>query len=299
MCLKGPVLAQQLYGGLQCRQFGDLDILVRPDDIVIAAETLNGLGYHETSCPIALLSSSKRKRMQRLFRHVVFVNRRGPRVVVELHWWLAGRCDALSQSPEWLEGNGPCGFGGSRFRVLPPVKRILFLAWHGSLHRWERLSWLFDLAWAVRAREQRDCKDLFDAASRAGVAKHLALGLSLLRQLMETDSASDRLATPFDQSLWLRRATELSLAAVTANAGPRTKRPLDALVWKWRLCATSGSRLDALCRAFAPRMDHIHLSAPFFYGSRLRLVAERKRTPGLLADDPIDSFISRSMPPPA
>ncbi len=44
LAFKGPVLAQQLYGDLALREFGDLDILVSPSDAWTVIELLSAQG---------------------------------------------------------------------------------------------------------------------------------------------------------------------------------------------------------------------------------------------------------------
>lgn len=47
--MKGPVLANRLYGGLHHRPFGDIDVLVRPDHIAPAIQVVISLGYEDIS----------------------------------------------------------------------------------------------------------------------------------------------------------------------------------------------------------------------------------------------------------
>src|SRR5688572_19708204 len=44
--LKGPLLAQRLYGDLGLRMCSDVDLLVRPEDSLRAARLLSDSGYH-------------------------------------------------------------------------------------------------------------------------------------------------------------------------------------------------------------------------------------------------------------
>src|SRR5207248_2341602 len=42
---KGPALAEMVYGNLASREFSDLDVLVRPTDVLRAKAALRDLGY--------------------------------------------------------------------------------------------------------------------------------------------------------------------------------------------------------------------------------------------------------------
>jgi hypothetical protein len=75
---KGPVLAATFYGDLTLRQFGDLDILVRPQDANSAKALLWAQGYRwQYGRPPALFP--------RLLRVYELLSPNG-QVLVELHW---------------------------------------------------------------------------------------------------------------------------------------------------------------------------------------------------------------------
>ena len=79
LSLKGPVLAQRLYGGLERRPFGDLDLLIRPEQAGQACSILSDNGYEDVT------------RHRKLF-HFEFdrVLKSSKRIHVELHRRLIG-----------------------------------------------------------------------------------------------------------------------------------------------------------------------------------------------------------------
>src|SRR5205807_1206172 len=78
---KGPVLAELLYGDIAMREFGDLDVLVRPADVPRAITTLRDLGYEQN------LQLSRRQEKAYLRSGYEYVFGRGAECnLVELQW---------------------------------------------------------------------------------------------------------------------------------------------------------------------------------------------------------------------
>lgn len=71
MPLKGPVLAQEAYGDLALRQISDLDVLVRPEQVVRAVEVVMGAGY----APLATMGSGEARYSLRSGQDIVFQRR--------------------------------------------------------------------------------------------------------------------------------------------------------------------------------------------------------------------------------
>jgi hypothetical protein len=131
--LKGPWLAERLYGDAALRSCCDLDLLVHRSDVAVAEDLLTGLGF---------LPSWRRDDYARPFR-------RGG-IKVDLHHdvenplafdfdvetaWKRARLAEFQGAPAWL---------------LAPSDELLFLCLHGTRHRFERLSHILDLAFAFR-----------------------------------------------------------------------------------------------------------------------------------------------------
>src|SRR5581483_446505 len=77
---KGFALAEEVYGDLSARAFGDCDILVRPEAVAEAADRLGALGYRapaKTDLPD----------LMRRGEHGVSL-RRADGAAVDLHWAL-------------------------------------------------------------------------------------------------------------------------------------------------------------------------------------------------------------------
>ncbi len=82
LLLKGPHLGNTVYDSPQKRLYGDLDILVRPDDFELAAAVLPENGFK----PFAFDAFTPE--IQRDFKHWEYCSPWG--TIVELHRWLSG-----------------------------------------------------------------------------------------------------------------------------------------------------------------------------------------------------------------
>jgi hypothetical protein len=139
--LKGPWLAQRLYGDYTLRVCADLDLMVPPDRAVDAARVLTADGY-EGSFPLDFFA-----------RHLVpastdyWLSKRGsPGCAVELHWRLlqGEASDRSAMHDLWSEAR-PCTIFGAPAYSLTPESELLFLSLHAATHQWQGLKWLADI----------------------------------------------------------------------------------------------------------------------------------------------------------
>ena len=140
--LKGPVLAQQVYGDVALRQFSDLDIMVAPVDVEKALGIIQARGYkceHD-------LSSSKRRSLQKTVHHHHLLNQKSG-IVVELHWTIAPSYYGLKADAVRIL-NGACHVSIME-KIVPCASAedmLVLLCQHGTKHTWDRLSWICDVA---------------------------------------------------------------------------------------------------------------------------------------------------------
>jgi hypothetical protein len=149
---KGPVLAEAFYGDLGLRQFYDLDVLVRKEDVDRAREVLLASGFVEED---ELEGTAREEHLsddcELHFRHAT------DGVLVELHWDVLPRNQRLGFDiePYW-ERRVPFTLAGREVRVLDPEDRLIVLCIHGGeKHRWSRLQMLADVARIVARPELR------------------------------------------------------------------------------------------------------------------------------------------------
>jgi hypothetical protein len=177
---KGPALATSVYGNLALRVFGDLDILIRKEDVQSGAELMASLGYQ----PDVQLDPKQMAAYMRTFYELTFTAT--GKASVELHWEIYSDHFVFPVAPLsiWHDKNAKdqCESG---YRSIPPEKLLLVLCVHGAQHYWGRLSWICDIAELLRKFGDLDWDGLVKLATKTGGRRILFLGLSLAHELLD------------------------------------------------------------------------------------------------------------------
>ena len=181
--MKGPSLAMHAYADLALRDFTDLDLLVRRDDVIMARDVLTAAGYKicspADSSDAALLRSGNRQ--------LDFAN--GDRgALVDLHWEVLHEMFSFQLPTEELfKSARPEQLEGISFLSLSPEYLLLYLCAHGTKHCWIRLRWLCDVAFHVHSARDLDwklCLSLAESTNCDLVLKH---SLLLTEQMLGLD----------------------------------------------------------------------------------------------------------------
>jgi len=170
---KGAALGQALYGDPAMRQFGDLDFLVRPDDVSRARSALQILGYGPR---IRLSPRQEREYLCVGYEHVFGLN--ADRNLVEVQWQIVPRFYAINFDMEALFArSAELDLAGMPLRTLCPEDQMLVLCVHAAKHEWAHLGMLRDIA--TLARQALDWDWIEAEALRLGIARILAVSLWL------------------------------------------------------------------------------------------------------------------------
>jgi hypothetical protein len=176
---KGPVMAALAYDSIGLRSFGDLDILVRQQDIGRTVEALTSFGYMLDS-PMGW--AQKEKNIQ-FNPEVAFVSQNGA-VHVDLHWGLTPSYYPFGLDPECFWGRSQSvEIDGRVVSTLSTEDLLLFLCAHGAKHLWERLGWICDVARLVN-KMGIDWDRLLLYADEQDCELVLLLGLCLARKVL-------------------------------------------------------------------------------------------------------------------
>ena len=182
LAFKGPTLAQQAYGDITLRQFGDLDILVSEKEAVAAGTLLSENGYRPVSSIKALENRTCLRVMNDLgFRH------EDSGVLVELHWRLFR--ERIGRHLGFMQiGENSCTvtINGRTVRKLSPEMQLVYLCLHGSKHAWERLEWICDIDRLLRSQTEIDWDKTRKIAEAMDTQTTLQLALVLCRELFRT-----------------------------------------------------------------------------------------------------------------
>ena len=196
--LKGPWLAQRLYGDAALRLYSDLDLLVRRADFVRSEEVLSELGFSP---------DARRDDYARTWT-------RGS-IVLELHddvenplafdFGIEGAWDR-AQIAE---------FNGVPARLLAPSDELRFLCLHSARHRFERLSHVLDLVLAFRqlAGPQSDTQPERRRESERMLALGCMMATRLDPQIAEVEACYTAIPDPGSLAkiaarLWQERMQE-------------------------------------------------------------------------------------------
>ena len=177
---KGPALATSVYGNLALRVFGDLDILIRKENVQSALELMISLGYQ----PDFILDPKQMATYVHTFYELPFAG--AGKAPVGLHWEIYSDHFAFPIAPLsiWRDKNvkDPRESG---YRSIPPEKLLLILCVHGAQHYWGRLSWICDIAELLRKFGDVDWSGLLNLATETGGRRILFLGLGLAHELLD------------------------------------------------------------------------------------------------------------------
>ena len=177
---KGPILALCFYGDIGLRQFSDLDLLVRKQDVLKAREVLISARY----LPRYNLAATQQAMLIEQKCEEPF-DRDDDEAMVDLHWSIVPA--QFSFAPDtasiWKRLE-PVSLTGVEFLTVSPEDLAMLLCVHGAKHAWERLSWICDLAELIRARSGLNWELILKMASENRSERILFLGLFLINDLL-------------------------------------------------------------------------------------------------------------------
>ncbi|WP_171051865.1 nucleotidyltransferase domain-containing protein [Alteribacter natronophilus] len=137
--LKGPVLAQDLYGSTSERTSHDIDLLVELEDYEKVKETVLDLGYREKEFIRTILGDWKWRHY-----HTIFIHPKTG-VKVEIHWRLHPGPGKEPAFKELWERRRTSTLTTHPVYMLSKEDLFYYLSTHGARHGWSRLRWLFDI----------------------------------------------------------------------------------------------------------------------------------------------------------
>ena len=176
--LKGPALAA-LANGTTLREFGDLDVLIRKQDVNHAIDALLRSGFVSRSDTSAN-ASDRRDRKYHL------LERQSDGIHVDLQWRIASKDYSFSLEHEaFWERPHPILLSGRTIPGLSPEATLLVLCIHGSKHLWSRLKWVCDVAELLRGSSSIDWDRTFRMAAELHCTRMLLLGSTLARDLLD------------------------------------------------------------------------------------------------------------------
>ena len=240
---KGPVLAQYLFGDPAMRQFGDLDFLIRPADVVRARVALEDLGYR----PKLHVSERQEKAYLHAGYEYVFGAAADPSLV-EIQWRVVPRFYSVELDMEGIFSRSrEIMFEGQTVRTIAKEDLMLVLCVHAAKHEWNLLGMIRDIA--KLASFDHDWHLIEGEMSRLGIRRIGLISLLLARNLLGFRmphfrydpaelSTSEKFASCFAQKL--RCNLEESAESLRYFRGmiELRERWRDRVRFGWRLAST-------------------------------------------------------------
>ena len=217
--LKGLTLGKLAYGNPFLKMGWDVDVLVRPTDVVAAARLLAKLGY-ELQMP---RDSNLLARWHATHNQSVWLLDEG--LYVELHNRTTDLPQMLPTIGAWSPRQTVTIAPGIDLPTLADDELFAYLCVHGGWSAWFRLKWITDLAALLHRRSIGEIEALYDRSQLLGAGRTAAQALLLAAKFYDiplTDRLADRLNTPLNH--WLVQA-----AIRRMLGGEPTERPLGTL----------------------------------------------------------------------
>jgi len=177
---KGPSLAIRAYDALGAREFGDLDFLIRVEQVERTIDCLSAHGFN---------SELRGELSPRAWRAFCGYNGQevmhGPDVVLEPHWRFAPSTLGLEMDYTALWArvrSAPCL--GRDIPCLELEDEVIQLCIHGGKEKWVKLKWVADLDAFIRAHaRQIDWAMIVARSEQDGFSRMVRLGLYLCQKL--------------------------------------------------------------------------------------------------------------------
>lgn len=180
--LKGVAAAHVDYEDPTIRQFGDIDLLVRGDEMADAVATFVGLGYtRHFAEPFAGFD-------EHIGKGVAVEDR--SRTVIDLHRTLAlGYYGTRLPVTDLWDDPTPFELAGASMYALSPLHRFVHAALHLALSPMRKISNGLDLCTIVRRTPELSASAIIDVAERWGCARPIALAIGATTEWFGDDWA--------------------------------------------------------------------------------------------------------------
>lgn len=170
---KGPALAYALHEDPALREFLDLDILVRKEDVFKALALAATLGYPG----IPSYSPAAQARILDGAYHYE-IQKEDVRTCLEIHWGVLPPYYVLPHFAEgWWARVASLPIGSHRIPNLTPEDTLMALSAHGCKHRWHALSMIADVAQLLRRSPGLDWDCVFSRYRHPDLTRMILIGL--------------------------------------------------------------------------------------------------------------------------
>lgn len=185
MPYKGVAVAEVVYGDIALRQSGDIDLLIRPQDLPRIRDAVRELGY----MPHENLSEAEEHAYLESGYECAFDGVAG-RNLLEVQWALQPRFYAVDFDMAGLFQRAMMvSVAGQPMKTPALPDLFLALSLHAAKHVWSRLIWLCDIARMMNLTTL-NWNSIESDARNLGVARILRVTMSLAHRLLGAKNPS-------------------------------------------------------------------------------------------------------------
>lgn len=181
MPYKGLALAEVAYGDIALRQAGDIDVLIRPQDLPRARAAVRELGY----TPHHVFSAAEERAYLRSGYECAFDGAAGPNLL-ELQWAIQPRFYAIDFDIGGLfQRAATITVAGHSMKTPSSEDSVLVLSAHAAKHVWGRLIWLCDIA-RIISLPSLNWNWIGSRATALGIVRMVRVTMLLANRLLGT-----------------------------------------------------------------------------------------------------------------
>jgi len=250
LVLKGLPLGVLLCGSPLLRQTGDIDLMVRPQDVRRAWRILTGQGLQ----PMRDLDDRQQESLVRLGYAFDFYAPPGKgKAMVDLHWGVQPYLCPLDVRKAWARAQDVT-VEKRAYRTLSNEDYLLFLCYHPVKHGYRDLRAVCDIAALLRSSKKLDWDYVQQEAAKAGCCQMLRLGIGLAHALLGAPLPATMPDHP--------KIGRLICAARAGLFGPRRAFRGSPTGWGVRVLDTlRGKMLFLLRKVLVPNEEEVALAS--------------------------------------
>jgi hypothetical protein len=241
--IKGPAWAERLYGDVTLRNWVDLDLILRYDDVAAARAALLEQGFLDSS-PYAERLLRRRTRTE----GEIALHSADNELLLDLHWQMGVGYGAEALTGErLLDQATQSTLLGRPVRALSSADMLLLTCLHGTRHRWDSIEALLSLALQMRDLRDDEWAALYGSAAEVHCVRRVTLSTLHARRLFGLDDWR-----PGDHAPMNDRLTRSLRASLRPRLLEREgeQSPHDKAAEAWWFAATEDRLLAGLGHAW-------------------------------------------------
>lgn len=237
--VKGPLLAERLYGAFAMRSYSDLDILIRRADAKKALKVLQENNY--TLIPKGI-SELNYLRFLKYKYHGQLLDKNG--VFIELHWELTGFYVSKPMTFEILEPFLISSkFSNCTTLDLSNEMLFLFLCIHGNRHRLGKIDYLCSISQLMNIATDIDWILVLELGKKHKMINRILVSLCVVEKFFGT-AIPGKIKNMVSGNLLIERLADEVIAQINQDMDEAGRHPLQKNI-NYQL-AIMDSKLDSI-----------------------------------------------------